>query len=440
MNGQSKIRKQKYPKGTMSKTGMTLTEKILAAHSGRDEVHAGEFITAKVDLVFANELSGIVTLRVLREWQGFKRVFDPSKVIFIFDHFTPSKDISTAMIVKELKAELDCYGIKYYESGRNGIEHVMLPEMGFIAPGDLVIGGDSHSCTHGALGAFATGVGSSDVAAAMALGKVWLKVPPTLKLVYHGQPPQWVGGKDLILHTLNRISVSGALYQSMEFSGETIDALTIYDRLTMANMAIEGGGKAGIFAADEKTLDFVTRHGGRPGVVYQSDPDAEFSQVIEFEVSRLEPQVAFPYLPENSHPVSEAGDIQIDQVVIGFCTNGSVHDLRQAAEVLRGRKIHPRTRAVVIPGSQQVYKQALKEGLIDIFAEADCAVSTPTCGPCIGGHMGVLAAGESCLSTSNRNFVGRMGHPESKIYLANPAVAAATAVAGHIVSPQEVLN
>ncbi len=419
--------------------GMTITEKILAAHSGRDEVYAGEFVTAKVDLVFANELSGIVTLRVLREWEGFERVFDPEKVVFVFDHFTPNKDISTAMIVKELKAELDQYGITYYESGRNGIEHVLLPELGLIAPGDLILGGDSHSCTHGALGAFATGVGSTDIAAAMALGETWLKVPTTLKLVYRGQPPKWVGGKDLILHTLGKISVSGALYQAMEFSGEAIDALTVFDRLTMANMAIEGGGKAGIFAADEKTLEFLADKGGREGVVYHSDPDAEFSDVIEFDVSDLEPQVAFPYLPENARSVSEASDVKIDQVVIGFCTNGSLHDLRQAAKVLEGRKIHPSTRAVVIPGSQNVYKQALKEGLIATFIEADCAVSTPTCGPCIGGHMGVLAAGEKCLSTSNRNFVGRMGHTESEIYLANPAVAAATAVAGHIVSPEEVV-
>ncbi|MFQ5612795.1 MAG: 3-isopropylmalate dehydratase large subunit [Anaerolineae bacterium] len=419
--------------------GMTITEKILAAHCGRPEVHAGEFITASVDLVFANELSGIVTLRVLREWQGFKRVFDTDKVVFVFDHFTPNKDISTAMIVQELKAELDGYGVKYYESGRNGIEHVLLPELGLIAPGDLVLGGDSHSCTHGAFGAFATGVGSSDIAAAMALGEVWLKVPATLKLVYHGQPQKWVGGKDLILHTLRQISVSGALYQTMEFSGEAIDSLTLFDRLTMANMAIEGGGKAGIFAADEKTLDFLRQRGGRAGTVYHSDPDAEFSDVVEFDVGDLEPQVAFPYLPENSRPVSEAGDVPIDQVVIGFCTNGSLHDLRQAAGVLKGRKIHPKTRAVVIPGSQNVYKQALKEGLIETFIEADCAVSTPTCGPCIGGHMGVLAAGERCLSTSNRNFVGRMGHRDSEIYLANPAVAAATAIAGHIVSPEEVI-
>lgn len=419
--------------------GMTITEKILAAHSGRPEVHAGEFVVAKVDLVFANELSGIVTLRVLREWQGFERVFDPDKVVFVFDHFTPNKDISTATIVKELKEELDRYGIKYYESGRNGIEHVLLPELGLIAPGDLVLGGDSHSCTHGALGAFATGVGSTDIAAAMALGETWLKVPATLKLVYHGRPPKWVGGKDLILHTLGRISVSGALYQAMEFGGEAIDALTVFDRLTMANMAIEAGGKAGIFAADEKTLDFLGQRGARPGVVYHSDPDAEFSNVVEFDVSGLEPQVAFPYLPENSRAVSQAGDVPIDQVVIGFCTNGSLHDLRQAAAVLKGHKVHPRTRAVVIPGSQNVYRQALKEGLIETFIEADCAVSTPTCGPCIGGHMGVLAAGERCLSTSNRNFVGRMGHPESEIYLANPAVAAATAIAGHIVSPEEVV-
>jgi 3-isopropylmalate/(R)-2-methylmalate dehydratase large subunit len=419
--------------------GMTMTEKILAAHSGRDAVHAGEFITAKVDLVFANELSGIVALRVLREWAGFERVFDPDRVVFVFDHFTPNKDISTATIVKELREELDHYGVKYYESGRNGIEHVLLPELGLISPGDLVLGGDSHSCTHGALGAFATGVGSTDVAAAMALGEVWLKVPATLKLIYHGRPRKWVGGKDLMLHTLRTIGVSGALYQTMEFGGETIDALTIYDRLTMANMAIEGGGKAGLFAADEKTADFLKPAGGRPGTIYHSDPDAEFSQVIELDVGDLAPQVALPYLPENSRPVAEVEHVQIDQVVIGFCTNGSLHDLRQAAAVLHGHKIHPKTRAVIIPGSQNVYLQALKEGLIETFIAADCAVSTPTCGPCIGGHMGVLAAGERCLSTSNRNFVGRMGHRQSEIYLANPAVAAATAIAGHIVGPEEVV-
>jgi 3-isopropylmalate/(R)-2-methylmalate dehydratase large subunit len=417
--------------------GMTIAEKILAAHCGEPEVHAGQFINARVDLVLASELSGVVTVEEFEKLKG-ARIFDPSKVVFVMDHFTPAKDIKSAEIVKRCRVFAREHGIRFYDVGRAGIQHVLLPEQGLVSPGDIIAGADSHTCTYGFLGAFGTGIGSTDAAAAMALGELWLKVPESIKFVYHGRPRRWVGGKDLILHTISRIGVDGARYQAMEFTGEAFDSLGMADRFAMANMAIEAGAKTGLFAADEQTRALVAKAGGREGVYHRSDPDAVYSAVHEFDVSDFEPFVAVPFLPENVKPVSEIAGLEVDQVVIGMCTNGNLADLRAAAEVLRGRTIHPRVRAVIIPGTQQVYLDALREGLIEIFVRAHCSVSTSTCGPCLGGHMGVLAAGERCVSTSNRNFRGRMGHATSEVYLANPYIAAASAVAGCIASPDEV--
>ncbi len=419
--------------------GMTLAEKILAAHCGEKEVHPGQFINARVDIVMASELSGVVAIEEFEKIRG-ARVWDPEKVVFVMDHFTPAKDIKSAEIVKRCREFAREHGITFFEVGRAGIQHILLPERGMVSPGDIIAGADSHTCTHGFLGAFGTGIGSTDAAAAMALGEIWLRTPESCKFVYHGRPPKWVGGKDLILHTIGKIGVDGARYQAMEFTGDALDYLELADRFAMANMAIEAGAKAGLFAADEKTREFCRKAGAREGVHHRSDPDAEYAAVYEFDVEEFEPFVAVPFLPENVKPITEVAGLEIDQVVIGMCTNGNIEDLRAAAEVLRGRKIHPRVRAVIIPGSQKVYLDALHEGLIDIFVEADCSVSTPTCGPCLGGHMGVLAAGERCVSTSNRNFRGRMGHATSELYLTNPYVAAASAVAGHLASPSEVLN
>ena len=419
--------------------GMTLAEKILAAHCGEKEVHPGQFINARVDIVMASELSGVVAIEEFEKIRG-ARVWDPAKVVFVMDHFTPAKDIQSAEIVKRCREFAREHGPTFFEVGRAGIQHILLPERGMVSPGDIIAGADSHTCTHGFLGAFGTGIGSTDAAAAMALGEIWLRVPESCKFVYHGRPPKWVGGKDLILHTIGKIGVDGARYQAMEFTGDALDYLELADRFAMANMAIEAGAKAGLFAADEKTREFCRKAGAREGVYHRSDPDAEYAAVYEFDVEKFEPFVAVPFLPENVKPITEVAGLEIDQVVIGMCTNGNIEDLRAAAEVMRGRKIHPRVRAVIIPGSQKVYLDALHEGLIDIFVEADCSVSTPTCGPCLGGHMGVLAAGERCVSTSNRNFRGRMGHATSEVYLTNPYVAAASAVAGHLASPSEVLN
>ena len=414
--------------------GHTLAEKILAAKCGRPEVYPGQFINARVDLVLASELSGVLTIEEFEKING-ARIFDPKKVVLVMDHFTPAKDIKSAEIVKRCRDFAREHNITFYDVGRAGIQHVLLPEKGLVVPGDLIAGADSHTCTYGFMGAFGTGIGSTDAAAAMALGEMWLKVPESIKLVYHGQPPKWVGGKDLILYTIKQIGVDGARYQAMEFTGEALDYLDMADRFSIANMAIEAGAKTGLIAADEKTRQYVSQRSNRPGEYWQSDPDAEYEAVYEFDVSEFEPFVAVPFLPENVKPVSELSEIKIDQVAIGMCTNGNLEDLRAAAEVLRGRQIHPNVRAVIIPGSQKVYLDALKEGLIEIFLEANCSISTPTCGPCLGGHMGVLAAGERCVSTSNRNFRGRMGHPESEVYLANPYVAAASAITGYIASP-----
>ncbi|MBL8109831.1 MAG: 3-isopropylmalate dehydratase large subunit, partial [Anaerolineales bacterium] len=341
-------------------------------------------------------------------------------------------------IVKQCREFANAHGIRFYDVGRAGIQHILLPEQGMIVPGDLIAGADSHTCTHGFIGAFGTGIGSTDAAVAMALGELWMKVPESLKFVYHGKPQKWVRGKDLILHTIARIGVEGARYQAMEFTGEALQHLDMSDRFSMANMAIEAGAKAGLFEADEMTRSFIRARGREDGLYLQSDPDAHYAEVYEFDVSEFEPFVAVPFIPENVKPVSQLNEVEIDQAVIGMCTNGNLEDLRAAAEILKGHQIHPRVRAVVIPGSQKVYLDALREGLIEIFISANCSVSTPTCGPCLGGHMGVLAAGEKCISTSNRNFRGRMGHVSSELYLANPYVAAASAIAGRIISPKDL--
>lgn len=414
--------------------GHTLAEKILAAKCDQKELFPGQFINARVDLVMASELSGILTIEEFEKIRN-ARVFDPKKVLFVMDHFTPAKDIKSAEIVKQCREFANKHGIRFYDVGRAGIQHILLPEQGLVAPGDLIAGADSHTCTHGFVGAFGTGIGSTDAAVAMAIGEMWMKVPESVKFIYHGKLPKWVGGKDLILHTIALIGVEGARYQAMEFIGEAVDSMRMNDRFSMANMAIEAGAKAGLFAADETTRAYLHARGRDDGLYLRSDTDAEYAATYEIDVSNFEPFVAVPFLPENVKPVSELNELEINQVVIGMCTNGNLEDLRAAAEILKGRKIHPRVRAVIIPGSQKVYMDALREGLIEIFVEADCSVSTPTCGPCLGGHMGVLASGERCVSTSNRNFRGRMGHITSELYLANPYVAAASAVAGRIISP-----
>src|SRR3990172_217644 len=419
--------------------GHTIAEKILAAKANMKEVYPGQFINARVDLVLASELSGVLAIEEFEKIKG-ARIFDPQKVVFVMDHFTPAKDIKSAEIVKQCREFAQKHGIRFYDVGRAVIQHVLLPEQGLVAPGDLIAGADSHTCTYGFMGAFGTGIGSTDAAVAMSIGEMWMKVPESVKFVYHGKLPKWVGGKDLILRTIARIGVEGARYQAMEFTGETIERLGMSDRFSMATMAIEAGAKAGLFAADERTRAYVRSRGRDDGLYLQSDADAEYSAVYDIDVSNFEPFVAVPFIPENVKPVSELRELEINQVVIGMCTNGNIEDLRAAAEILKGRKIHPRVRAVIIPGSQKVYLDALHEGLIEIFIEADCSVSTPTCGPCLGGHMGVLAAGERCVSTSNRNFRGRMGHIASEVYLANPYVAAASVVAGHLASPTEVLK
>jgi len=416
---------------------LTLAEKILAAHAGREKVSPGELVNVRVDLILANDITAPIAIEEFRRI-GVGGGFDPKRVVMVPDHFVPSKDIASAEQVKLVRQFAQEQGLVYFEVGRMGIEHVLLPEQGMVLPGEVVIGADSHTCTYGALGAFATGMGSTDIAAAMASGDIWMKVPATIKLLYRGKLRRWVSGKDLILHTIGDIGVDGALYAAMEFAGEAIEALSMDGRFTMANMAIEAGAKAGIFRVDGKTLDYVEPRAQRPYTVYEPDDDGEYSRIIEYDASAIEPQIAFPHLPSNVKPLSQAGEVKIDQVVIGSCTNGRLEDLEVAAQVLRGRLVHPEVRCIIIPGSQGVYLQALKEGLIEDFVRSGAAVSTPTCGPCLGGHMGVLAAGERCISTTNRNFVGRMGSPQSEVYLASPAVAAASAILGRIGGPEEV--
>ena len=418
---------------------MTLAEQILATHADKKKVSPGEFIDVRVDLILANDITAPIAIKEFQRI-GVDKVFDPKKVVMVADHFVPNKDIASAEQVKLMREFAYEQGVIYFEVGQMGIEHVLLPEQGLVLPGEVVIGADSHTCTYGALGALATGMGSTDIAAAMATGDIWMKVPPTIKLIYHGNLGEWVGGKDLVLFTIGNIGVDGALYSAMEFTGEAIDALSMDGRFTMANMAVEAGAKAGIFRVDNKTQLYIKSKAKRPYSVYEPDSDAEYSQVIEYDVSALEPQVALPHSPANTRPVRQVGDIEIDQVVIGSCTNGRLEDLRLAGQILKKRKVHPRVRCIIIPGSQQVYLDALTEGLIGLFIRAGAAVSTPTCGPCLGGHMGVLAAGERCVSTTNRNFVGRMGSPQSEVYLSNPAVAAASAIMGRITSPEEILG
>jgi len=418
---------------------LTLAEKILAAHSGKGKVSPGEFINVRVDLVLANDITAPLAIKEFQRL-GVNRVYDPKKIVMVPDHFCPNKDILSAEQAKTIREFAHQYDLVYFEVGRMGIEHVLLPEQGLVLPGEVVVGADSHTCTYGALGAFATGMGSTDIAVAMATGEIWMKVPPTIKFVYKGKLGKWAGGKDLILYTIGDIGVDGALYSVMEFTGEAIDTLPMDGRFTMANMAIEAGAKAGIFRVDGETKKYVKARAKHSYQVYQPDKDAEYTRTIEYDVSKIEPQVAMPHLPSNVKPISQVGNIKIDQVVIGSCTNGRLDDLRLAALLLRGRQVSPEVRCIIIPGTQQIYLDALREGFIEAFIKAGAAVSTPTCGPCLGGYMGVLAAGERCVSTTNRNFVGRMGSPQSEVYLANPAVAAASAILGRIASPEEVMG
>lgn len=416
---------------------MNIAEKILAAHSGQREVSPGEFINVKVDLVLSNDITAPLAIKEFNRL-GVNKVFDPKRVVIVPDHFTPNKDIQSAEQCKFVREFARRQDVVYFEVGQVGIEHVLLPEKGLVVPGDVVIGADSHTCTYGALSAFATGMGSTDIAVAMATGEIWMKVPQTLKFVFTGKLSPWVGGKDLILYTIGQIGVDGALYSSMEFAGLAIDDLSMDGRFTMANMAIEAGGKAGIFRVDRKTIEYVNGRSTRSFTRYEPDSDAEYAHIYEWDASTIEPQIAFPSLPSNARPLSKAGNVPLDQVVIGSCTNGRIEDLRLAAKVFGNRKVHDGLRCIVIPGTPSVYLQALREGIIEKFVEAGAVVSTPTCGPCLGGYMGILAAGEKCLSTTNRNFVGRMGSTKSEVYLANPAVAAASAIAGRIAGPAEV--
>ena len=417
---------------------MTLAQEILAAHSGRDRVEVGEFIDVSVDMVLANDITAPLAIKEFARL-GVERVFDPECIVLVPDHFTPNKDIRSAEQCKVMREFARHHGItNYFEVGRAGIEHALLPELGLVLPGEVVVGADSHTCTYGALGAFATGMGSTDTAVAMATGRAWMRVPESIRLVYRGALKPWVGGKDLILHTIGLIGVDGALYQAIEFAGPTVDALSVDGRFTMANMAVEAGAKAGLFHVDARTEAYLSARARRPYHAYAADGTAEYAEVIEVDASAIELQVSLPHLPSNARPVGEVGDIEIQQVVIGSCTNGRWGDLLQAAQVLQGRKVHPDVRCIIIPATQQIYLQVVREGLAEIFVQAGAVLSTPTCGPCLGGHMGVLAAGERCVSTTNRNFVGRMGHPESEVYLAGPAVAAASAVLGIVAGPDRL--
>ncbi|MCJ7482148.1 MAG: 3-isopropylmalate dehydratase large subunit [Thermodesulfovibrionales bacterium] len=417
---------------------MTITERIFAAHSGKKNVSAGELINAKVDLVLANDITAPIAISEFKKI-GAQDVFNKDRVAFIPDHFAPQKDIKAAEQCKMLRDFSREYHLGlYFEVGRMGIEHALLPEEGLVVPGDLIIGADSHTCTYGALGAFSTGVGSTDVAAAMATGECWFKVPESMKFVYYGKLNTWVGGKDLILHTIGDIGVDGALYKAMELEGETIRNLPMYGRLTMCNMAIEAGGKSAIIVPDRITKAYVRNRAKRTPVFYKSDKNAKYGETREYDCSKIPLTVSCPHLPSNTRPATELFDVSVDQVVIGSCTNGRLEDLREAAQVMKGRKVNPNVRMIVIPATQRIYRQAMKEKLLDIFIEAEAVVSTPTCGPCLGGHMGILAKGERAIATTNRNFVGRMGHPGSEVYLSNPAVAAASAVLGRIGTPGEL--
>jgi 3-isopropylmalate/(R)-2-methylmalate dehydratase large subunit len=425
----------------------TLAEKLIAAHladggenaRSKDEVWPGDLVEVAVDVVLANDITAPIAIREFGRL-GADHVFDRDRVVLVADHFVPNKDIKSAEQCRVMREFARAQGLaNYYDVGRMGIEHVLLPEQGLVVAGDVVVGADSHTCTYGAVGAFATGMGSTDVAVAMASGQTWMRVPETICIVYYGRLQPWVGGKDLILFTIGKLGVSGALYKALEFAGAVVEGLSMAGRFTMANMAIEAGAKVGLFTPDETTRAYVDSRASRPGKYCEPDLGAEYAEVLEIDASEIELQVSLPYSPGNACPVGDVGDVPIDQAVIGSCTNGRLEDLRVAAQVLQGHKVHPDVRCIVIPGSQQVYLDALREGLVELFVEAGAVVSTPTCGPCLGGYMGVLAAGERAVSTTNRNFRGRMGHEESEVYLAGPAVAASSAVKGRITGPQEVL-
>jgi 3-isopropylmalate/(R)-2-methylmalate dehydratase large subunit len=419
--------------------GMTMTQKILAAHAGLAFVKPGQLIQAKLDLVLGNDVTTPVAIKEFLKI-GVDRVFDKEKIAIVPDHFTPNKDIQSAeqcKLTREFAREKEIKN--YFEIGEMGIEHVLIPEKGLVVPGDVVIGADSHTCTYGALGAFSTGIGSTDMAAGMAIGECWFKVPSAIQFILKGKCSKWVSGKDVILHIIGKIGVDGALYKSMEFVGEGVSNLSMDDRFTMANMAIEAGGKNGIFIVDDQTIDYIKSHSTKEYIVYTPDKDAQYDAIYEIDLSTIMPTVAFPHLPDNTRRIDEVGEIKIDQVVIGSCTNGRIDDLRIAAKVFGEKRVAKGVRVIIFPGSQNVYLQALQEGLIERFIKAGAVVSTPTCGPCLGGHMGILAKGERAIATTNRNFVGRMGHPESEVYLASPAVAAASAITGKISNPEEVV-
>jgi 3-isopropylmalate/(R)-2-methylmalate dehydratase large subunit len=418
--------------------GYTITEKILLAHTDLKDIQAGQLINARVDIALGNDITAPIAIKEFRK-AGGKKVFDKDKVALVLDHFTPNKDINSAMqckFVREFALEQNI--THFYEGGNVGIEHALLPEAGIVLPGDLVIGADSHTCTYGGLGAFATGVGSTDLAAAMLTGELWFKVPQSMKFIISGSLQKWVSGKDLILNIIGRIGVDGALYKAMEFAGETISILPMADRLCMANMAIEAGAKNGIFPPDAITREYVEKRAKRKYTFYSSDVDAQYCDVIEIDAGKIEPQIAFPHLPSNVKPVSQAGNVRIDQSLIGSCTNGRIEDLRIAAQILKGRKTAASVRLIVVPATPAIYRQALLEGLLETFLEAHAIISPPSCGACLGGHLGILAEGERAIATTNRNFVGRMGHPKSEVYLASPAICAASAVLGRIASPAEL--
>jgi 3-isopropylmalate/(R)-2-methylmalate dehydratase large subunit len=419
---------------------MTIAEKILAAHTDAKEIKAGDIIRVNVDVALSNDITAPIAIREF-EAMAASRVDDPERIVFVLDHFTPNKDIASANQCKMVREFASKYGIRnFFEGGEAGVEHALLPEKGLVGPGDVVIGADSHTCTYGALGAFATGVGSTDLAAAMLTSQAWMKVPQSMKFIFKGELLPWVGGKDLILYLIGDIGVDGGLYRVLEIEGPAISSLDVSNRLTISNMAIEAGAKAGIIQADEKTIAYVKDRAKRPYTIYESDPDARYESVTEYDCSNIEPQVAFPHLPSNAKGISEAGEVRIDQVVIGSCTNGRIEDLRIAARVMKGHKVAKGLRCIVLPATPAVFLQADDEGLIRIFLEAGALIGPPTCGPCLGGHMGILARGEKALATTNRNFVGRMGDPASEVYLAGPAVAAASAVTGKISSPSEVVS
>ena len=420
--------------------GMTMTQKILAAHAGLDSVTAGQLIEAKLDVVMANDITGPMALPIFRQMAD--KVFDKDKVVLVPDHFTPNKDIKSAINSRSIQDFAKEQGLKWYlVQGKCGVEHAILPEYGIVVAGECIIGADSHTCTYGALGAFSTGVGTTDIATGMATGELWFKVPSAIKFVLTGKPGPYVSGKDVIIHIIGKIGVDGALYKSMEFVGDGIANLTMDDRFTMANMAIEAGAKNGIFIVDDQTRAYMDAHSDKQYTTYEPDEDAQYDQVVEIDLSEVRPTVAFPHLPGNAKTIDEVEamePIKIDQVVIGSCTNGRISDMRKAAAILKGHTVHPDVRVMVVPATQKVYKECIKEGLVDIFIDAGCAFNTPSCGPCMGGHMGVMAPGEKCVSTTNRNFVGRMGDVESLIYLASPEVAAASAIAGYIANPEKV--